>query len=86
MSYSFHVKAASKAAAKAEAARKFDAVVVLFPHYEATRPSAEAAVTAFVDLLRDPGAGEAVILNVNGYLAPTADSANVGVSASVAPD
>lgn len=83
MSINFHIRAASKAEAKQSAARKFDAADELFPHCAPARAAAEAAVTAYIDLLREPAEGETVVVNVSGYLSPGGEAANLGVGVSL---
>lgn len=90
MSYSFTAKGVTKAAAFNDAAAKFDAIVTQQPVHEADRAAVMANVSAAVDLLREPGEGEEVRVNANGYLswnAGVADEAfntvSVNASASI---
>lgn len=85
MSYSFAVKAASKAEAKQLVAAELDSVLASQPIHEADRQSAEAAAGAFIDLLRDDD-GLDVLVSVHGSVyVPDAglQSASVGVSAQL---
>jgi len=83
MSLTFHIRAATKADARQAAARKFDAADELFPHCAPARAAAEAAVTAYIDLLREPTEGETVVVNVSGYLSPAGEAGNLGVGVSL---
>lgn len=67
MSYSFSVRAATKAAAKAAVAAQFDSMVHVQPVHAADRPMAQAAAGAFVDLLHEDESKD-VIVCVSGSL------------------
>jgi prefoldin subunit 5 len=94
MSYSFNVRAADKAAARAAVAAEFDKVVEQQPIHEADRAQAEATVEAMLGVIPDAGEGEEVLVSVSGYVqwrgtlggaAPvTITGANVSVGANVA--
>ena len=53
MSYSFNVKAPSKAAAKQAVSAELDKVLLHQPVHRADHPRAEAAAHAFIDVLAD---------------------------------
>lgn len=65
MSYSFYVRAATKAEAKEKVKEKLDEVVASQPVHEADRAQAQAAAEAFIDLLREDETQD-VSVNVNG--------------------
>ena len=69
MSYSFNVRAADKAAARAAVAAELDKVVEAQPLHSIDRIHAEAAADAFLDLIGDPGEGQEVSVSVNGSVA-----------------
>ena len=87
MSYSFTVRAATKAEAKEKIAAEFDKVVEGQPAHATDRAAAEAAAGAFVDLLGEPADGQVVQAVVHGSLGWRGEgdytSANVGVQASI---
>lgn len=87
MSYSFNVKAATKSDALAAVAVEMDKVVVSQPVHAADKQPAQDVARTFVGMLRDPGEGESVSVNVWGSLSWEAEgvftSANVGVNASI---
>ena len=69
MSYSFSVKAASKAEAKAAVAREFDRVVETQPIHARDREAALANANAVIDLLADQAPdGHVIAVNCNGYV------------------
>lgn len=89
MSYSFGVRAASKAEAKEQLVAKFDEVVATQPTHAADRQQAQAAAFAFVDALTED-AGKDVVVSVNGWVswmgtleAPEVVGAAVTVSANL---
>ena len=92
MSYSFAITGISKVDAAAKVAAKFDQVIVNQPTHAADKEGAVAAANAFINLLREPGDGEQIAVNMYGSLGwehsdnpPTAFlSGNVSVSASIA--
>lgn len=89
MSYSFTVKAASKAEAKEKVAAEFASVLQNQSIHAVDLGHAATAADAFLDLLDDSEAdGKDVILSVHGsvgwsgdYDAPRFTQASVGVSA-----
>lgn len=92
MSYSFSIRAATKAAAIAAAAVKLDEVVAQQPVHKVDRDQALAAVEAFVNILPDDEARD-VSLSVHGSVGWMGSTdgehsicnASVGVSAGLAP-
>jgi NAD-dependent oxidoreductase involved in siderophore biosynthesis len=92
MSYSFGITATSKADATAKVVAEFDQVVANQPPQAADKEAVVAAASAFIGILREPGDGEQLSVNVYGslgwegdYSAPTAfRSGNVSVSAFIA--
>lgn len=91
MSYSFTVRAASKALAKQAVAAKLAEVAHQQACHERDKAQAQAAADAFVDLLSDQP-GKDVVVNMSGYLSgvwqgsdvESISSANLQVSASLA--
>ncbi|WP_296741484.1 hypothetical protein [Mesorhizobium sp.] len=67
MSYSFNVQAASKAAAKAAVAAKFDEVIATQPIHARDKTAALANANAVIDLLMDDDTRE-ISVSVNGYV------------------
>ena len=93
MSYSFAVRAATKAEAREKIAAEFDRVDVAQPCHVTDRAAAQAAAFAFVDFLQDDETKD-VQVSVNGSLGGTwqpdntitnLTQANVGVFASLVP-
>jgi hypothetical protein len=91
MSYSFTVKADTKAEAKEKIAKEFDNVVSQQPIHAADQSAAVAAGAAFVDVLPDPSDVQQINVHVYGSVgwhdaaeAKNITSANVSVSASLA--
>lgn len=93
MSYSFAVRAATKAEAREKIAAEFDRVEVAQRCHVTDRPAAQAAAFAFVDFLQDDETKD-VQVSVNGSLGGTwqegytltaLTQANVGVFASLVP-
>jgi len=86
MSYSFSIRAATKAAAIAAAAVKLDEVVAQQPIHKVDRDQALAAVEAFVNILPDDEAKDVAVI-VNGSVGwvgstdTTICSAGVGINA-----
>lgn len=68
MSYSFNVRAANKAEAKAAISSRFDEVVTQQPVHAADKDQAQAAAHAFVDLLPEVTDGREICVSVGGYL------------------
>lgn len=66
MSYSFNVRAASKAAAIAAVAAKLDEVAAQQPSHAVDKAQALAAATAFVEVLPEPSDAQDVTVSVNG--------------------
>lgn len=82
MSYSFGLKAATKAAAIAEISKQLDAVVAAQPVHAADRAQAQAASEAFVNLLPDDDAQD-VGASISGWIQTTDGGlvqASVGVT------
>lgn len=93
MSYSFAVRAATKAEAREKIAAEFDRVEVAQRCHVTDRAAAQAAAFAFVDFLQDDETKD-VQVSVNGSLGGTwqpdntisnLTQANVGVFASLVP-
>lgn len=88
MSYSFSVKAAGKALAKAAVARELDKVVETQPEHAVDRAQAGAAADAFIDALVDDPTMD-VIVSMHGSVGWRAEgqftSASVGVAACLTP-
>ena len=86
MSYSFNVTAASKEEAKEKIAAELDKVVLSQPVHAADREQAQAAASAFIDVLADPADGEEIRVSVHGSVGWREEGkfthANIGVSAS----
>lgn len=68
MSYSFNVRAADKADARAKVAAELDKVVASQPIHEIDRAQAEAAAEAFLSLLGEPGAQQEISVSVSGSI------------------
>ncbi len=71
MSYSFNVKAPSKADAKAAVEKAFDGVVASQPIHARDRAAALATASAVIDLLAQPQPDDPlshVSVSVNGYV------------------
>ena len=68
MSYSFSVKAATKAEAKAAVEAEFDKVVASQPIHARDKAVALANASAVIDLLMDVPADKLVSVSVNGYV------------------
>lgn len=93
MSYSFAVRAATKAEAREKIAAQFDQVEIAQPSHATDRAAAQAAAFAFVDFLQDDESRD-VSVSVNGSLGgqwqpdntiTNLTQANVGVFASLVP-
>jgi hypothetical protein len=92
MSYSFNVRAATKAEAKLKVAAELDKVVQQQPVHTTDRDQAMTVATAFVDMLADAGENQDIVVSVNGWLSWSGETpvgtgfsgSCVGVSASVA--
>lgn len=92
MSYSFTIRAADKAAAKAAVAAKFDEVNASQKCHERDRQQALAAADAFIDLVADDGTQD-IVVNMAGYLSGSWENsdviwistASISVSASLTP-
>lgn len=91
MSYSFNVRAATKAEAKLKVAVELDKVVASQPVHSTDREQAMAAATAFIDMLADAGEQQEIAVSVNGWLSWSGETpvgtgfsgSCVGVSASL---
>lgn len=68
MSYSFSLKAATKAAAAAAAAAKFDEMLTTQPVHKADRAAALANLQAHLDLVREPGDTDEVSVSMHGSI------------------
>ena len=68
MSYSFNVRAADKAAARASITAEFDKVVEQQPIHEADRSQAQANACQALDVVPDPAADEEIVVSVNGWV------------------
>lgn len=87
MSYSFNVRAPSKAEACTAVEAELAKVVASQPFHEADRATAQAAAESFVALLIDePSMDVAVIMNGSVYM-PNAgfQTVTVGITASLVP-
>lgn len=67
MSYSFSVKAPSKAAAKEAVAAKFDEMVAQQPIHARDRAAVVANANAVIDLLADNDSKD-ILVSCNGYV------------------
>lgn len=68
MSYSFSVRALSRAALAAAISDKLDEVVVHQPIHSRDRGQAQAAAEAFASLVGEPPEGHDFMATVSGYL------------------
>ena len=68
MSYSFNVRAADKAAARAAITAELDKVVEQQPIHSADRAQAEVNANGALDVIPEPGDGEEISVAVNGYV------------------
>ena len=69
MSYSFSVRAADKAAARAAISAEFDKVVEQQPIHSADRDQAQGTAEAMLDLIPEPASdAEQISVSVNGYV------------------
>lgn len=87
MSYSFHVRTTSKAAAKAAVAAELDKVVASQPVHERDREAAQATADAMIDHLPDNDTAD-VSVSVHGSIATSNDtvqSVSVGANATLLP-
>lgn len=92
MSYSFQIRAATKAAAKLAVAAKFEEVATQQKCHERDKAQALAAADAFVDLVSDDETKD-VVVTMNGYLSGRWEGsdvvfigdANVNVTAGLSP-
>lgn len=92
MSYSFNVRAASKAAAIAAVAAKLDEVEASQPSHGLDKGPALATASAFIHTLADPEENQEISVSVNGALSwigawcdgHRVQHASVGVSAGLA--
>ncbi len=67
MTYSFHVQASTKAAARIAVAEKFDEVVAAQPIHARDKAAALTNANAVIDLLMDDDTTE-ISVSVNGYV------------------
>lgn len=92
MSYSFNIRAATKAAAKALVASKLAEVVANQPSHQHDQAQANAAASAFIDCLGDDDTRD-ISVSVNGSVGwsgtwgdgHAVTSAGVGVNAYFVP-
>jgi hypothetical protein len=68
MSYSFNVRGADKAAARAAAVAELDKVVEQQPIHEADRNLAEKTAGGVLELIGDPADGQEISLSVAGSI------------------
>jgi hypothetical protein len=68
MSYSFSAKGATKAAATAAAVSQFEAMLVSQPVHKADREAAFANLKAHMDLVKEPGDSEEVVISMHGSI------------------
>ena len=88
MSYSFSVRAATKAEAKSKVAAQLAAVLVSQPTHAVDMPAAQAAADAFIDLVKEDDAKD-LMVSVNGSVGwvhplsepPVYTQAAIGVNA-----
>ena len=66
MSYSFNVKAATKAEAKSQVAAKLDEIVASQPAHKADRDAVGVVTDAFIDAVAHPSESEEITVMVNG--------------------
>jgi hypothetical protein len=94
VSYSFATRGATKAEAKSNVSAELDKVVESQPVHAKDRDAHEAAAGAMIDLVRDPGENEAILVNVTGscygrgnYDDPDMelDGASLSINVSFAP-
>lgn len=83
MSYSFTVKAASKAEAKEKVDEAFSGIVAGQTVHKVDRDAAVAAAGAFIDLLADPKENEEIQVMMNGSLSWRAENDYTGASVTV---
>lgn len=83
MSYSFSVKAPTKAEAKAKVAEQFAAVVAGQPTHAADQNAAVACAEAFINTLADPNEGDEVHVSMNGSLSWSNVDEYTGASVTV---
>ena len=89
MSYSFSVHGATKRDVKEQVAAEFNKIVAAQPIHATDRQDANAAVRAFVELLRDD-VNKDVSVTVNGSISWEGNDqgltqANINISASLVP-
>jgi hypothetical protein len=80
VSYSFSFTAATKSEAKERVAKELDNVVNGQPIHSKDREQAQAAATAFIDLVPEPREGECVYVSVHGSVTWSGDTANPNVT------
>lgn len=68
MSYSFAVRAATKAEAREKIIAQFDQVEIAYPCHTRDRAAVQAAAFAFVDLLPDDDEHHDVRVSCNGHM------------------
>lgn len=66
MSYSFSVKAATKADAKAQVAAELDKVVAAQPTHKVDRDAVGVVTDAFIDAVAEPSESEEITVMVSG--------------------
>lgn len=83
MSYSFSVRAATKAEAKKKIAEEWDNVVSQQPIHAADRDSAQAFAEASVDNLNDPEGTQEIRVIANGSVRYLTDRSIIGIDGTV---
>lgn len=83
MSYSFSVRAASKAEAKEKIGAEFDKIVAGQAVHATDRSTAQDVAETFVDFMVEPDEGKEISVSVNGYLSWRAEGEFTGASVSV---
>lgn len=83
MSYSFTVKAATKAEAKQAVADRFDEVVLGQSVHKVDRDAALAAAGAFVDMLAEPKENDEYQVMINGSLSWSSENVYTGANVNI---
>lgn len=83
MSYSFSLRAATKAEAKQKIATEWDGIVKTQPIHAADRESAQAFAEASVENLSEPGDTQQINVYCFGSVAYLSDNSITGVGGSV---
>lgn len=77
MSYSFHVRGATKADATEALVIKLDQTVQEQPVHAKDRDAIEANARAVIGLMPEPGEGVDLVVSCNGYITWTANSRRI---------